>query len=267
MKIQLASDLHYEMMGSTQVDEMLIKPSPEADVLILAGDIHRGIEAVELFKDWPVPVLYVCGNHEFYFNDWASTRQALREACSGTSIRFLDNDGVSMGGVRFLGCTLWTDFRVRGFTQRQAMTAVGTRLNDYFKIRTPAGALQPEQTLEDHLNSRNWLAEQLAQPFQGATVVITHHAPHFLSVHPRFSGDVLNAGFVSDLSDLLFQPDLWVHGHTHNSSDYQVGRCRVVSNPAGYPLNASPAPSNEEIQLENRSFDPALIVEVSDKTV
>jgi Icc-related predicted phosphoesterase len=93
----------------------------------------------------------------------------------------------------------------------------------------------------------------MATPFRGPTVVITHHAPHPNSVNSRFVGDPLNPAFVSDLGDLIarHQPDLWLHGHTHCSGDYRLGRTRVICNPAGYGR-------------ENPAFDPTLVVEVPD---
>ena len=264
MKIQLASDLHLELLGAALEGETLIRPGPGADLLVLAGDVASGTAAIDLFKEWPVPVVYVVGNHEYYGHTWEKTRLDLRRACSGTRIHFLERDAVVVNGIRILGCTLWTDFKIRGFTQDQAMEEVERRLNDFYKINTATGLLRATQTLEDHRISRNWLSEQLAIPFAGKTIVVTHHAPHPLSVHPRFAGEVLNAGFVSDVTELLFRADVWLHGHTHDSCDYRVGRCRVVSNPAGYARDGWRAESIDELELENKTFDPALIIEISD---
>jgi CRISPR/Cas system-associated endonuclease Cas1 len=203
MKIQLASDLHLEFLGRELGHETLIMPMPEADVLVLAGDIHLSTRAVELFRNWPVPVLYLAGNHEFYGNSWEQTRDDIRQACHGTQIQFLDNDRIDIAGVRFLGCTLWTDFRQRGFTQRSSMEYVEQRLNDYRLISTEIRILTAAQTLQYHEVPRRLLEEELAKPHEGKTVVITHHAPHPLSIAPRFIGDPLNAGFVSDLTELV----------------------------------------------------------------
>jgi Icc-related predicted phosphoesterase len=105
------------------------------------------------------------------------------------------------------------------------------------------------------------LHEQLAKPFEGKTMVITHHGPHPKSVHPRYSGDPLNAAFVSDLTPLVEQADLWIHGHVHDSFDYTVGKCRVVANPRGYARNRLYADGPEQIVWENPAFDPALVIE------
>ena len=29
--------------------------------------------------------------------------------------------------------------------------------------------------------------------------------------------------------------DIWIHGHIHTSSDYQIGKTRIICNPKGYP--------------------------------
>lgn len=209
-----------------------------------------------------MPVLYLAGNHEFYGRSWERTRVDIRSACAGTNVTFLDNDAVEFEGVRVLGCTLWTDFRLPGATQAQHMREVEQGLNDYYVIQTQRGVLRTRQTLADHEESRRWLERELDKPFAGKTVVVTHHGPHPLSVHPRYVGNALNAGFVSDLTPLLGKVDLWMHGHVHDSFDYRVGRCRVVANPARYVLNSGGAPSGAKFKLENTSFDEALVIEV-----
>ena len=263
MRIQLASDLHLEHLEGRAPKARLVEPAAGADLLVLAGDIHNGVKGVQAFADWPVPVVYVAGNHEFYDHDWAPTRGDLRAACAGTRVRFLDKDCIEFEGVRILGCTLWTDFRLPGSAQAQAMEAVERGLMDYHVIRTAAGPLRAQQTLADHECSRAWLQAELARPFDGKTVVVTHHGPHPLSIHRRFVGNPMNPGFVSDLTPLLGVADLWLHGHTHDSFDYAVGRCRVVANPAGYIRNRAAAAPGVGFEFENRSFDPDLVIDVT----
>jgi predicted phosphodiesterase len=262
MRIQLASDLHLEFLEGKRPQTRIVEPAPGADLVVLAGDIHSGVKGIEAFADWPVPVVYLAGNHEFYDNDWAPTRRAIRAACAGTRVTFLDNDTFEFEGVRILGCTLWTDFRLGGTTQVQAMAAAERGLMDYHVIRTASGLLRAQQTLADHERSRAWLEGELAKPFNGRTVVVTHHGPHPLSIHPRFIGNPLNPGFISDLTPLLRDADLWMHGHTHDSFDYRIGRCRVMANPAGYILNRAAATVGSNFEFENGKFDPSLVVEV-----
>lgn len=263
MKIQLASDLHLEFFARKLPSLRLVELAADADVLVLAGDIAQGTQAIELFADLPVPVIYVAGNHEFYGRDWMRTRAELRAAARGTNIHFLDDDELIIDGARFLGATLWTDFRLPGMLQSAAMRAVAQGLMDYRLITTSAGPLQARETLAEHERSRTWLNDRLQTVFGGPTVVVTHHGPHPLSIHPRYAANPLNSGFVSDLTPLVEQATLWLHGHVHDSFDYGVGNCRVVANPAGYLLNVSEVTAGAELQLENPAFDPSLLLEIA----
>lgn len=264
MRVQLASDLHLEFLARTFPGERLITPAHQADVLVLAGDISHASSAVELFKNWPVPVLYIMGNHEAYGGCIEAVQEELAHAAHGTSVRFLERDVADFGGVRFLGCTLWTDYRLRSNrTQRQLMENAQLRLNDHRLIRMRDGELfSPEHALRDHELSRVWLLQELSRPYDGKTVVISHHGPHLLSVHHRYVGEPLNAAFVSDLSELLPKADLWLHGHVHDSFDYRVAGCRVVANPRGYALNKNAVETAKELVFENNCFLRACVVEV-----
>lgn len=75
------------------------------------------------------------------------------------------------------------------------------------------------------------------------------------SVAVRFKPDLMSAAFASHLDRLVAKADLWVHGHTHDSFDYEINKCRVVCNPRGYP--------NWRMgRYENPAFDPAKIIEI-----
>jgi predicted phosphohydrolase len=261
MRVQLASDLHLELLEAIWPGERLVVPAPDADVLVLAGDIHRGLQAIDRFADWPVPVLYLAGNHEYYGGQWEQLRVDLRRAAQGTSVCFLDNDVFELNDVRFLGSTLWTDYRVTGDTQAAAMEAAEGFVLDHRRIQTRSGPLRAAQALDDHVRNRAWLAAELSRAVSGRTVVVTHHAPHPGSIHPRFAGNPVNGAFVSDLSDLVGRADLWLHGHVHDSFDYRVGRCRVVCNPRGYAQNRKAVTRADLLQFENPAFRPDLIVE------
>lgn len=254
MRLQLASDLHLELLARTWPQERLVTAAPAADVLVLAGDVDRGLRAIERFARWPVPVLYVAGNHEFYDQDWEQLRADLRRASAGTAVRFLDNDAVTLGGVRFLGSTLWTDYLSAGRPRSEAMRAAEEFLLDHRRIRTRGGLFSAAQALDDHRRSRAWLARELSRDRATPTVVITHHGPHPASIHPRFAGSPVNGAFVSDLTGLVELADLWLHGHVHDSFDYRVGRCRVVTNPRGYAQNRRDAASVDELRFENPAF-------------
>lgn len=264
MRLQLASDLHLEFLARTFPGVRTISSAHQADVLVLAGDVGNGANAVELFRDWPVPVIYVAGNHEGYGKSWPDVLEQCEQVAQGSSVRFLERGVVDFGGVRILGCTLWTDYRLcAAAEQSQLMANASSRLNDHRLIRNMDGSLfSPTDALREHEQARAWLAEELSTAYDGVTVVVTHHAPHPGSVHPRYAGDPLNAAFASDLSELMPGAHLWLHGHVHDSFDYVVRGCRVIANPRGYARNVSSVARMEDLVFENPGFKEALVLDV-----
>lgn len=261
MKIQIASDLHLNPLESRFPGYRIVEPT-DADVLVLAGDIHRATRAFDIFEDWPVPVVYVHGNHELYDAEYSDMVEKMRAASVGSNVHYLEGDEYILNGVRFLGCCLWTDYLLDPARQRAAMTEAEQKLRDHSAIRTEQGCFTTEDALRIHRQSRAWLAAQLDKHFDGPTVVVTHHGPHPKSVHPRYAGMLLNAAFVSDLTPLVGKAALWIHGHVHDSFDYEVAGARVIANPRGYALNRSAAETPEQIVWENQKFDARLVVEV-----
>lgn len=264
MRLLILSDLHREVWGEMPIGIDLEAGRP--DVVILGGDIDNGIGGVEwaqrAFPD--IPTLYVSGNHEAYCDRIDEVERRIARVCAASpTVDYLQQKEVYIGGVRFLGCTLWTDFELFGKDRKhEAMSAALRGINDYRLIRlTSQGGrtLHPTDTAEWHDQHTFWLSERLAMPFDGPTVVITHMAPSLGSVAARYRNDILSCAFASSLEDLVSQADLWVHGHMHNSYDYAIGRCRVVCNPRGYPSRTG--------QAENDRFDPNFTVHVLDVEV
>lgn len=253
MKLHILSDLHLEF-------GMMDLPLTDAEVIILAGDIGpmtRGLRHMAMSAKRK-PLIYVAGNHEFYGGNIQAVTNDLREN-SQNNIHFLENNAVEIGGVRFLGCTLWTDFRLFGEDiQITAMVEAGRWVNDFQCISIGHGQNKtrflPSHAIELHELSRTWLESQLEIPHDGPTVVVTHHAPHPLSLDPRFAEDPVSAAFISDLSPLMGKAQLWIHGHTHISLDYEVNGTRVICNPRGYLRQSG--------RNENPDFNPGLVVEI-----
>jgi predicted phosphodiesterase len=253
MKLHVVSDLHLSLAG-------MDLPDTDADVVVLAGDIARPDKACAWARPIRKPAIYVAGNHEFYNGDLHGTLSELRRECAGTELHVLECDAWVFGGVRFLGATLWSDFRIVADDGMRASAMAGAPklVRDFQRISVDAQRSrlftpQDSQALFDR--SAGWLEAQLQLPFSGPTVVITHHAPSTRSIHPRFEGSLLNGCFVSDLERLMGaeRVQLWIHGHTHDSFDYTVRGTRVLCNPRGYVMNGVG---------ENPAFDPALVVEV-----
>jgi len=260
MKLNILSDLH---LGLGMIDP----PDTDAHIVVLAGDIARPKEAIAWASALAKPSLYVPGNHEFYGGSIDGTIDALRELCEGTNVQLLDDGEVVLDGVRFLGSTLWTDFALSGQHDMSRIFAETLKyVVDFRLIRKGNALLTPQQTIDLHRIAIAFLQTRLDQPCAEKTVVITHHAPHPNSVHPRFARSPVNPAFVSDLSRLMGKPALWIHGHTHNSFDYTVCGTRVIANPMGYRTThwAEPDDASAPTQTitENSRFDPALVIEI-----
>jgi predicted phosphodiesterase len=247
MKLHILNDLHIEF-------EDFAPPVTDAEVVVLAGDIGVGMGGLRWaqarFPDRPV--IYVPGNHEFYHHDTALSDELKAKALG--HIHVLADDQVIIDGVRFLGSILWTDFALFGEAERFfAMQAARQRMTDFSIIRNHGGRFTPEDAIRLHMASRDWLAARLAGPFDGKTVVVTHHAPSSRSVHPRYVRDPLTSAFASNLENLMDgdRAALWIHGHMHESFDYEINGTRVVCNPRGYAPEAL-----------NPDFRPDLVVAV-----
>ncbi|MFZ9346775.1 MAG: metallophosphoesterase [Burkholderiaceae bacterium] len=269
MRIHFASDLHLEYLNKRFPDYIRVDRlyAPFADLLILAGDIHVGTQMVDKFGQWPHPVLYVPGNHEFYDTAIDVHLAKIKAAAEGTAMVVLARDEYVTQGVRFLGCTLWTDYLLMGSGGRQlaAMLACEARIADHRKImgvKKMGQGFSAQQAYELHLEERAWLESKLNEPFNGKTVVITHHAPSRGSVHPRFRGDPCNSAFVSDLEGLVEKADFWIHGHVHDTFDYKVGNCRVMTNPGSYATTLGKVKAPEDLEWENPYFDPQKLFEL-----
>ena len=267
MKIQLLSDLHLE---HSHRHPPFVLPTTSADVVVLAGDIDNGTRAIDWAeKTFPdQSVLYVPGNHEYYDSELQAATAALKaRARRSANVQVLDNDELTVDGVRFLGSTLWTDFELLGQQKRAQVIAESLKyVVDFRKIRMGVAFLTPEQTIDLHRDAIAFLEARLESPFTGKTVVITHHAPHSNSVHPRWTGSLVNAAFVSDLTRLMGKSVLWLHGHTHDSFDFAVHGTRVLANPMGYRTSNWRESRSTDTPLrivnENGRFDPAMIVEI-----
>ena len=267
MKIQLLSDLHLEAHPQFQP-----RPAPGADVLVLAGDIGS-YQAGSLLADadfglarfsplpraqggagWPTPVLFVPGNHEYDNQDFDEAHARLRRCCERLGIQWLERETLQLQGVRFVGTTLWSDFDaladhdgITDLSRRLKLRDKAFRAANFYLSKT-GGTRHGEPFLaealrEEALASQAWLTAALAQPFEGPTVVVTHFAPSLKSADPRYGLVPGTAGFCNALDALLPQATLWLHGHLHAPSDYQVQglradgtpwQCRVVANPLGY---------------------------------
>ena len=277
MRIQLFSDLHLERYPAFQPHIL-----PGAEVVVLAGDIGSyqagsRLESQDFGLERFSPslpalagktVLFIPGNHEFDSLDYDETYVRLRATCERLGITWLDREIVTIGDVRFIGTTLWSDFDALALReadlakQLQQRTKAFRAANYYLSKNTTLK--DGEQVLAEgiramSLDCQAWLRAALATPFAGKTAVVTHFAPSLMSADPRYGLTPGTAGFCNTLDDLFKGAQLWLHGHLHCMNDYVMeGRdgahswaCRVVANPLGYLSKG-----------EQEGYRPELLIEL-----
>lgn len=252
MMIHPVSDLHLETRGFPPEEKVLVRPpwivqENMADVVVVAGDAHLGTAAPKFLRRFypKARIVYVPGNHEYYQGRLDTLDAELKRECERYEIHFLQRESVTLDGVVFLGCTLWTDFLL--FEPRYSAVEAGfetmAALNDYRLIRLSdrhdPGNIRPitwSDTRRLHADDVRWLSGELAAYRGERIVVVTHHAPTIRMTTPEFSQDLATAGFCSDLEALVKASGAryWISGHCHNSAQIQLGDTLVVSNPLGY---------------------------------
>ncbi|MBY5704137.1 phosphohydrolase [Rhizobium leguminosarum] len=253
MRAWIISDLHYSPMDALGGAPLRI---PDADICICAGDISenvsRSIAYLRRDIERHMPVILVLGNHDYYNSSIDLALETARREIEGTRVHLLENQSIEMAGCRFVGATLWTDFAVSIGGDEHippeerrsiAFGLVPYRMADFSCIfrsdpRRPGGngLITVQEILKRHIESRSYIDQELEKLFGGRTFVVTHHAPLIQSFDPIFYGDVTNAAFGSDLSDLIARrrPSVWIHGHIHKFRDYMADKTRVICNPRGY---------------------------------
>lgn len=242
MKLRVFSDLHIEFSP-------LDLSSTEADVVILAGDIQTKSRGVRWANDtFHCPVIYVCGNHEYYGGHIDNTLRKMRDAAA-PHVHVLENEVLILGQTRFLVTTAWTDFSSTGDVGA-AKRVAWEWMNDYTVIRTDESyrRLRPDDLIAKSKAAYAWLIQELDKPFDGKTVVVTHHAPALDHVADDLPAHLI-AAYANDWPELLCKADLWIYGHTHIAADFLKRGCRVVSNPRGYPK-------------QQTGFDPDFLIEL-----
>ena len=258
MKIAICSDVHLEF-ATIELDNY-----ENADVLILAGDIclasklpasdspyassnrssdtfHSFFQDVsKKFKD----IIYIAGNHEHYQGDFAKTYSILKDELAYLpNIHILDKETITLGDITFIGGTLWTDFNNE---DPVTMFSIRNMMNDFIQVRNSARQsaidvaprFTPDDAFADHCKMLKAILNTTDADPNGKFVVVGHHAPSRQSTHPRYANDeLMNGGYSSRLDFIIEdrpQIKLWVHGHTHEPFDYNIGLTRIICNPRGY---------------------------------
>ena len=275
MILRICSDLHLEFMSFDKLERLLNMYLPPDDrdkdsILLLAGDCMvfehyktTGLPLFRLLSKRFKQVIKVLGNHTWYGGTWWNNYKSFwSERLLPKNVTILDRDYIIIGDVAFIGATLWTSMNNR---DPITMFHCERAMNDYNLIKYqaipdgPYGSatvrISAESTVTRHEEDVAFIKSALnaLRNTVSKHIVITHHMPSFQSVDPIYAGDMLNHAFASDLDELIltYQPQLFVHGHTHSSCDYMIDNTRVICNPLGYHSN----------QL-NKNYNKALFLEI-----
>ena len=239
----ILADLHWDHWRQAGVDPFAGLGSDfwnSLDLVILAGDISN-----KAFIRWPQVFAWFGermdlaklhafpGNHDPY-NGKIDREDKLIAACEQAGVAYAQRKVMHLGNHRFLCCTLWTDMTLGG-DQASNMAKAERVMNDYRLIRVSSDGfrrLQPRDTVALHRADLAWLETQLSLPFDGETIVVTHHAP----IPPESAQD-MDAAYGSDLTGLIekHQPKQWLFGHTHRAQVRMIVRCAVRNVSLGYP--------------------------------
>ena len=244
--IRECSDLHLEAAG-------FVVPPMEGDsdsVLVLSGDIMTaygmdkdGLEFFQHVSRRFMHVIYIPGNHEYYrsnINKADNDIRAWLKTNGFNNVHFLNKESIILDGTAYIGATLWTDMRGGNPVAANMVQRV---LYDYKVIEIDGDDGKPRKllandTMKLHAEHKEFILSEIAKHKAAGlnTVVISHHAPSQLSTHPRWRGDPINPGFSNDMDEdvLKAEPDIWFHGHMHDTFEYMVGKTLVACNPRGY---------------------------------
>ncbi len=255
MRLQLLSDLHME----TEAYEP--EPAPDAELLVLAGDIDSTWAGLDRFRGWPVPVLFVAGNHEFDGREISRAWPDLRERAEKLGFAMLERQSavvVDAQGrrIRFVATTRWCDFDLFGEKQRERAMRAATYFMKIMRSTRHGVPFDVIGVREESLACRRWLAAELALPKGGwdHTVAITHFAPSLRSADPRYGNQPGTASFCNADDDLMPHADLWIHGHLHCRHDYRAahaaGSTRVVCNARGHQRKGEADGYNGQLTVE-----------------
>ena len=251
------SDLHLDFKKM----DLEATPFDRDSVLILAGDLGEqstGISFVKYASKRVRHVIWLMGNHEYYAGDINKTVYKLKEHfLLDSNVSVVEKETIEIDDTTFICATMWTDYA--GANPNYMNRAVNV-MADYMWITEDGSRITPDTILAKYNDHAGYIENELrAVNPAGSTVVVTHHAPSSASINEKFMGADFNELYHASLEDLMFDedncPDVWIHGHMHDTVDYTMGGTRVIANPRGYCRNYADEP-------ENPVFDPNFIIEV-----
>lgn len=264
--LHVISDLHTEVYPY-EIDKKALEL---ADVIVMAGDISDNPAKVsEWIKDQGIgrekPILYVHGNHEWYASppmhiqgesfEWRSHAATLNRE-SGVFLFDEYQTKYIFKDIMFVGVTLWTDYKGNNpANEKYYRQCAEQGMNDYVYMLYEKDVNVTTEHLSERHEAHKLAIKKNFEGWKGKRVVISHHLPSWRCINKRYENSPLNPCFASNLDDMIreLDIDLWIHGHTHSSHDFDLGKCRIVCNPRGYTSARG---------SENKDFNPQYLIEI-----
>ena len=259
MKVLILSDIHLEFPENRRFFDPAENSKKgfrwpgedEYDAVVLAGDIHTGLNGVCWARDFfpkNKPVIYVPGNHEFYVNTPMTVVNTAFLAYNKDNVHILNPGTVTLDGVTFIGATLWSIAMLNGYPDTREL--IGRAISDFRFQYDHIERFSVARMQKINQKEVDFLTENL-NTSEGKKVVITHFLPSQQCCAPQYRNDPVTPYFINDLDDLVSLADMWISGHTHS-------RMKIRHNETGTPIYVHPFgyPS------ENKDPYKPLIVEI-----
>ncbi|MBB4374127.1 hypothetical protein GGD63_006956 [Bradyrhizobium sp. cir1] len=152
MRIQIFSDLHADILP---IKHIVI--AENIDAVVVAGDTAEGalraFERLRLIVPVTIPIIMVMGNHEYYRRFLPPELEEARALAPSFNVHLLEDAAVVLGGVRFLGATLWTDYRLFGDSRKiPVMQTCAAAMNDHRRIgwlKKPWRRFRPQEAVRE----------------------------------------------------------------------------------------------------------------------
>jgi hypothetical protein len=189
VKLQLLSDLHLE------TETFDPEPAPGAELLVLAGDIDATWAGLARFAGWPVPVIFVPGNHEFDGRAFEQVLPDLSALCQRLGIRLLHRESLILEAadgrrVRFVCAVRWSDFDLFGSAQRERAKRAAAYFMRLMAATRGDRPFDADGVREEGLACRAWLEQELTKrpgvSHGSWDRTVVHFAPSLKSATPAW---------------------------------------------------------------------------------
>lgn len=234
MKVQFASDLHFEMAANTA----WLQSHPlevAGDILVLAGDtayLEEGIP--NWFLNWASDsyqqVLLIPGNHEYYHYGDITKRGESWQWMLRENVGYYYNKVVNIDNVDFILSTMWSHI------PEVDMFQVQRGMNDFYQVLCNGELLTPDGFNAEHERCKQFITKSVAKSKAEHIVVVTHHVPTLQCVASQHQDSAMSSAFAVEMGNMIADSriDYWIYGHSHTNIDVEIGATKIVANQLGY---------------------------------